>query len=44
MRSRALIPAVLLACSSASIALACTRVLWNSGNGHVMVGRTQDWT
>jgi penicillin V acylase-like amidase (Ntn superfamily) len=44
MRYRALIPAVLLALSSTSIALACTRVLWNSGNGHVMVGRTQDWT
>lgn len=25
-------------------ALACTRVLWNSPDGHVLVGRTQDWT
>jgi choloylglycine hydrolase len=22
----------------------CSRVLWDSGNGHVLVGRTQDWT
>jgi choloylglycine hydrolase len=22
----------------------CSRVLWNAGNGHVLVGRTQDWT
>jgi choloylglycine hydrolase len=28
----------------ANTALACSRVLWNSGNGHVIVGRTQDWT
>jgi len=28
----------------ANTALPCTRVLWNSGNGHVIVGRTQDWT
>jgi choloylglycine hydrolase len=26
------------------IALACTRVLWNASNEHVLVGRTQDWT
>lgn len=44
MKPRTIIPAVVLALSSTSIALACTRVLWNSGNGHVMVGRTQDWT
>jgi len=29
---------------STSTALPCTRVLWNSGNGQVLVGRTQDWT
>jgi choloylglycine hydrolase len=28
----------------ANTALPCTRVLWNSGNGHVYLGRTQDWT
>ena len=28
----------------ANTALPCTRVLWKSGNGHVFVGRTQDWT
>jgi penicillin V acylase-like amidase (Ntn superfamily) len=44
MRPHALVPAILLACSTASVALACSRVLWNSGNGHVLVGRTNDWT
>ena len=44
MKFRPRIAAVLLSLTSASIASACTRVLWNSGNGHVMVGRTQDWT
>ena len=29
---------------SASYAYACSRVLWDSGNGQVFVGRTQDWT
>jgi len=28
----------------ANTALPCSRVLWSSGNGHVFVGRTQDWT
>ena len=28
----------------ANTALPCSRVLWNPGNGHVFVGRTQDWT
>jgi penicillin V acylase-like amidase (Ntn superfamily) len=28
----------------ANTALPCSRVLWNSGDGHVFVGRTQDWT
>ncbi|QNL49750.1 linear amide C-N hydrolase [Olivibacter sp. SDN3] len=26
------------------LALACTRVMWLTENGHVYVGRTQDWT
>jgi len=26
------------------VAHACSRVLWDSGNGQVFVGRTQDWT
>jgi choloylglycine hydrolase len=29
---------------SADSALACTRVLWNSPDNQVLVGRTQDWT
>jgi len=29
---------------SASIALACTRVVWVAANDQVFVGRTQDWT
>jgi len=29
---------------STSNALACTRVLWDAGDGQVFVGRTQDWT
>jgi choloylglycine hydrolase len=29
---------------SASTALPCSRVLWDAGNGQVLVGRTQDWT
>jgi choloylglycine hydrolase len=29
---------------SASSAYPCSRVLWDSGNGQVFVGRTQDWT
>jgi penicillin V acylase-like amidase (Ntn superfamily) len=27
-----------------STARPCSRVLWESGNGQVFVGRTQDWT
>ncbi len=30
--------------SLATTAVPCSRVLWNSGNGHIFVGRTQDWT
>jgi choloylglycine hydrolase len=29
---------------SASSAIPCSRVLWDSGTGQVFVGRTQDWT
>jgi choloylglycine hydrolase len=29
---------------SASSVFACSRVLWDAGNGQVFVGRTQDWT
>lgn len=29
---------------ASSAANPCSRVLWDSGNGQVMVGRTQDWT
>jgi choloylglycine hydrolase len=29
---------------TASTALPCSRVLWVAGDGHVFVGRTQDWT
>jgi len=36
--------AALTTLALANTALPCTRVLWNSGNGHVIVGRTQDWT
>jgi penicillin V acylase-like amidase (Ntn superfamily) len=36
--------AVALMFSQAFPALSCSRVLWDSGNGHVIVGRTQDWT
>jgi choloylglycine hydrolase len=34
----------LLTLVTAETALACTRVLWVSGDGQVFVGRTQDWT
>lgn len=27
-----------------TVAIPCTRVLWVTANGHVYVGRTQDWT
>jgi penicillin V acylase-like amidase (Ntn superfamily) len=30
--------------SLATTAFPCSRVLWDTGNGHVFVGRTQDWT
>lgn len=30
--------------SMATLALACSRVLWTPANGDVYVGRTQDWT
>jgi penicillin V acylase-like amidase (Ntn superfamily) len=35
---------VALASTPQPAANACSRVLWNSGNGHVYVGRTNDWT
>ena len=36
--------AVLVGLFSASSAIPCSRVLWDSGTGQVFVGRTQDWT
>ncbi len=36
--------AVLVGLFSAPAAYPCSRVLWDSGNGQVFVGRTQDWT
>jgi penicillin V acylase-like amidase (Ntn superfamily) len=36
--------ALLVGLVSASSAYPCSRVLWDSGNGQVFVGRTQDWT
>jgi penicillin V acylase-like amidase (Ntn superfamily) len=36
--------AFLVGLFSAPSAYPCSRVLWDSGNGQVFVGRTQDWT
>jgi penicillin V acylase-like amidase (Ntn superfamily) len=36
--------AAVITLAMANTALPCSRVLWNPGNGHVFVGRTQDWT
>jgi penicillin V acylase-like amidase (Ntn superfamily) len=44
MRYRTIVSALLVALSATSAALACSRVLWKSENGHVLVGRTNDWT
>ena len=43
MRSRVLIPAVLFAFSSASIADACTRAVYFGKEGQTVTGRTMDW-
>jgi len=39
-----IVTAVAVGLFAAQDALACTRVLWNSSDGQVFVGRTQDWT
>ena len=46
MRSRltTLITALTLGLLATQDALACSRVLWSSPDGQVLVGRTQDWT
>lgn len=46
MRNRftRIVTAVAVGLFAAQDALACTRVLWNSSDGQVFVGRTQDWT
>src|SRR5215204_2795561 len=46
MRSRLLnfITALAIGLSATHDALACSRVLWASPDGSVLVGRTQDWT
>jgi choloylglycine hydrolase len=40
----ATLAALLVGLVSASPAYPCSRVLWESSNGQVFVGRTQDWT
>jgi penicillin V acylase-like amidase (Ntn superfamily) len=40
----ATLAALLVGLFSASSAIPCSRVLWDSGTGQVFVGRTQDWT
>jgi penicillin V acylase-like amidase (Ntn superfamily) len=44
MKYRAILSTLLVAFTATSAALACSRVLWDSRNGHVLVGRTNDWT
>lgn len=45
MRQRiGVLAGVVVSLVGVSMAWACSRVLWNSGDGHVFVGRTQDWT
>jgi penicillin V acylase-like amidase (Ntn superfamily) len=44
MRYNIIFSSVLAAVLVTSTALACSRVLWDAGNGHVFVGRTNDWT
>lgn len=39
-----IVTAVAIGLFGAQDALACTRVLWTSGDNQVFVGRTQDWT
>jgi choloylglycine hydrolase len=43
-RLRTLITALAIGLMAAQDALACSRVLWASPDGQVLVGRTQDWT
>jgi choloylglycine hydrolase len=46
MRSRLtkLVAALTIGLLATQDALACTRVMWSSPDGQVLVGRTQDWT
>ena len=40
----ALVAALLVGLSSTATACACTRVLWTTNDGQVLLGRTNDWT
>lgn len=40
----ALVAALLVGLSSVETAWACTRVLWTTKDGQVLLGRTNDWT